>query len=235
MKKFLAVFIFNLIALQACAQFAFFDAADAFFQAHVKDGKVAYSQLKANNANLHALLKQIGSFDADNADLATQKSFYINAYNICAIAGIANHYPVEGPLAIEGFFDKTTYLIGGKQLSLNQLENDVIRPAFHDPRIHFALVCAAESCPKLLNHAYRPHTLDKQLEAQTEASLNDTHFIRVYDSEKKVLISKIFEWYAQDFGGKDAFIPFINHYKGKQIPKGYQVNFYDYSWKLNAQ
>ena len=117
-------------------------------------------------------------------------------------------------------------------MTLNHLENLKIRAPYKDPRIHFALVCAATSCPVLTNAAYLPASLDSQLEEQTRKALNNPTFIRT--SGNQVQISKIFDWYKADFGSDSERIAWIDTYREDPI-KGKSVTFYDYDWRLNKK
>jgi len=103
---------------------------------------------------------------------------------------------------------------------------------YPDPRIHFAVVCAALGCPQLTNYAYKPEYLDKQLDVVTSKSLNRDYFIRIRPSQQKVEISKIFEWYRSDFG-ENNILTFINKYRDKKIPESFEVVYYEYDWNLN--
>lgn len=202
---------------------------DKFLKAHVENGKVDYAAIKANPAQLNELINRIAraqKFEGDN-----EKAFLINTYNILIIKGIVDNYPVEGPLKIDGFFDKKAYRFRGKMVSLNELEKEVLYKQFPDVRLHFALVCAANGCPKLGNFGYNGRTVEEQLEEQTRNVINDSEFIRL--NGPKATVSKIFEWYADDFGGKAGVIPFIQKYLLKKIKLQPEYDFYEYDWNLN--
>ena len=202
---------------------------DAFFSKNVKNGLVDYAAIKQDPAELNALLKEIANAPAQKGD--DEKAFLINTYNTFVIKGIVNRYPVEGPLKVDGFFDKQTFNIRGKQVTLNQLEKEMLMKQFPDPRLHFVLVCAAKGCPKLASFAYSGEKLDSQLESQTRKVINDPEFIRL--SGPNAQVSQIFDWYAADFGGKDQVIPFIQKYLLKKIKLNPKCSFYEYDWSLN--
>lgn len=232
-KKFFIVV--GLILAGTVARAAdFFTLADQFFGKHVREGKVAYSAIKANPADLDQLLEGIASFDLKGADANTKKAFMINAYNVLAIKGIIDKYPVKSPMKVSNFFDKRSYTVAGQKMSLNQLEKEKLYPFAKDPRLHFVLVCAAVSCPKLANFAYKPEMLEKQIESVTKETLNDADFIRVKGS--KVEVSEIFNWYSSDFKktGKST-LEYINHYRSHKLSSSSKVNFYTYNWALNDQ
>ncbi len=202
---------------------------NAFFGTNVKDGLVKYASIKKNPAELNALLKEIANSSAKTGD--GEKAYLINAYNLFVIKGIVDHYPVEGPLKIDGFFDEQTFNLRGKQVTLNQLEKEILTKQFPDARLHFVLVCAAKGCPKLASFAYSGKELEAQLESQTRTVINDPDFIRL--SGPNALVSQIFDWYAADFGGKDQVIPFIQKYLLKKVKLNPNYSFYEYDWRLN--
>ena len=107
---------------------------------------------------------------------------------------------------------------------------------YKDARFHFALACAAKSCPPLASFAFLPTTLDKQLTERTTQALNNPNWIKVNDSQKKVELSKIFEWYKKDFtADSKSEIEWINQFRKEKIPTTYAVGFYEYDWRLNEK
>lgn len=202
---------------------------DAFLKSNVKDGLVDYQGIKKNSAELNAIIKALAN--AKKLEGNAEKAFLINAYNIFVIKGIVDHYPVEGPLKIDGFFDTETFNLRGKQITLNELEKGLLYKQFPDARLHFALVCAAMGCPKLASFAYSGDKLDSQLEEQTRNVINDPTFIRL--NRPSAQVSQIFDWYVKDFGGKENVIPFIQKYLLKKVKLSPNYSFYDYDWSLN--
>jgi len=212
----------------------FFSQADTFLKMHVKNGRVAYAAIKANPQQLNALLNQIAAYDLVKANVVTQVAFMINAYNILTIKAIIDEYPVKSPMNINNFFDKKIYTISGKKMSLNQLEKEKLYPLANDTRLHFVLVCAAISCPKLANFAYVPDKLEEQIDSITRKSLNDCDFIKV--EGEKFRLSKIFNWYSTDFNGNGKnVIDFINDYRELKLVKKGALRYYSYNWDLNDQ
>ena len=125
-------------------------------------------------------------------------------------------------------WDKKWIEIGGDYYSLNQIENDILRKQFPDPRIHFALNCAARSCPPLASFAFTPEQLDHQLDQQTRAFVNQT--IRASEGSKPLYLNKIFDWYGADFGDLHTF---VNRYADKKISRDRPLIFKEYDWSLN--
>ncbi len=211
---------------------AFFKNADAFFKANVKSGRVDYAAVKANPEPLNRLLDNASKITVSINDPKTYQAFWINAYNLSVIKGIIAKYPVKQPLAIKGFFDKATYTLGGRSITLNDIENKMLRAKFpEEPRFHFALVCAALGCPPIIDEAYTPATLKSQLQRQTEIAVNNPNFTKV--KGKNVQLSQIFEWYKEDFVRNGDEIDFLNKYRKEAIPVDAMVSYYPYDWTLN--
>jgi hypothetical protein len=224
-----SAFVFSQSKTEQCC-----DKADAFFGQYVSNDKVDYAAIKNNPDDLNALMALAKDIRVDKSDAKTYQAFWINAYNLATIKGVVNNYPLKRVLDVDGFFDKTTYDIGGKAITLNDIENNLLRAEFHEPRFHFVLVCAALSCPPIINKAYRPETLEKQLQEQTVKALNNPDFIKL--KEKEVLFSKIMDWYNEDFTKNgQTLIQFTNQYRKEKISEDCKEGFYEYNWTLNAK
>jgi hypothetical protein len=211
----------------------FFTKADNFFQNYVEDGKVKYGKIKENPEDLHQLLNLAKRFKANPEEEEVYKAFWINAYNLAVIDGIVKEYPVNSPLEIEGFFAKQPHSLALQSVTLDQIEHELLFGNFpSEERFHFALVCAAKSCPPLISEAYKPETLEQQLQEQTIKTLNDPEFIKVREGD--VLLSEIFKWYKEDFtkDGK-SFIQYINQFRTSKISERKNIGFYEYNWELN--
>ncbi len=211
----------------------FFAQADTFFNAYVSEGKVDYKSIVKNPSSINELLdiaKKI-NFSKDNA--AKYQAFWINGYNLLVIKSIVDNYPMKSPLDKSGFFDIKKHEIGGELITLNDIENKMLRALFpKEPRFHFVLVCAGLGCPPIINKAYLPNTLDAQLEQQTILALNDPLFIQV--NKNKVKISQIFEWYKSDFTKEGrSLVGFINQYRAEKLLEKAKISFYPYNWALN--
>jgi len=213
----------------------FFAKADAFFKTNVSNGKVAYSKINNNQENLNSLLKLAESVSVSKDDANVYQAFWINAYNLSVIKGIIDNYPTKSPLDNVGFFDKTTYSLAGKQITLNDIEHKLLRAQFNDARFHFVLVCGAICCPPLINKAYFPNILEAQLETQTKIALNGS-FLKVNIKKKRVEGSEILKWYKEDFTmNGETEIDFINKYRTDQILNDFKLSYFSYNWNLNKQ
>ena len=234
-RKFIVVvLILQSLFAQADNVKPFIAASDVFFKKYVSNGGVTYSKIKQNIGEIGILYKQIGEAKLDGLDDNSKKAFYINAYNIIVIYWVAKHYPLKSPLDDSGFFDKVRHTVAGEELTLNVLEIKKLLLPYKDARFHFALACAAKSCPPLPSFAFQPDKLEQQLTERTTLALNNKGWIKVYEDKKKIELSKIFDWYKGDFAadGK-TLIDWINQFRKEKIPTTYTVGFYEYNWALN--
>jgi hypothetical protein len=169
-----------------------------------------------------------------------QKAYWINAYNAFTVSLILQHYPVKSIEDIGGKIYKVNtpwdikfITIGGKKYDLNNIEHGILRKNFNDPRIHFALVCASMSCPKLRNEAYTTSQLNAQLEGAGRDFLNDRSKNRV--SANHAELSKYFSWYKGDFTKNGSLADYINKYSQDKINANTKISSIDYNWSLNEQ
>ncbi|MBK5277812.1 MAG: DUF547 domain-containing protein [Bacteroidia bacterium] len=215
---------------------SFISSADIFLKKYVSNGQVSYSKIKENSIEIEALYRQIGDADLNRLDENSKKAFYINAYNLISIYWVTMNHPIKSPMDVNGFFDKVEHTVATEQLTLNDLEKNKLLAPYKDARLHFVLVCAARSCPPLPSCAFEPNILDKQLTERATLALNDKEWIKVYAVQKKVELSKIFDWYKADFtaDGK-TLLDWINQYRKIKIPNSYLVSYYEYDWALNAK
>ena len=230
---YLSILLFLITSLvYAQSTTEFFSKSDTFFKDHVKDGRVAYKAIKENQTALNELLAMAKEIVVTKDNTAVYQAFWINGYNLLVIDGIVKNYPIKSPLDKPGFFDKNKNEIGGTSITLNDIENKLLRKNFpKEPRFHFVLVCGGLGCPPIINASYMPSTLDAQLEKQTKLALNDPGFIQVH--KNKVKISQIFEWYKGDFEHDGKVVDFINKYKSEKLPENAKVSYYLYDWTLN--
>ncbi len=207
------------------------------------DGLVNYKALKAADAKTLDKYLELLSEAAPAADWSRDEklAYWLNAYNAFTVKQILDQYPtrsiIDNQLQLVtpgGPFSKKYFKIGGKEMSLNNIEHDIIRKQFNEPRIHFALVCAATSCPRLRNEACLPARLDAQLTDQTRDFLNNSRKNAI--GKDKVALSKIFDWYKDDFGQSDeAVLKFINRYSTTKADEKAAVSYLPYDWALNKQ
>lgn len=193
-------------------------------------GKVNYKGIKSEATKLDEYLTQLENTDVPSLSKKEKLAFWINAYNAFTVKKIVDNLPVASITDLDGGkpWDVKWIKLNNKTLSLNNIENDIIRPTFKEPRIHFAVNCAAKSCPPLLAQAWTASNLESNFEKQTLAFINNGSYNQINADNPKV--SKIFEWYAVDFGD---LISFINKYSTVKINKSATVGYSDYDWALN--
>jgi hypothetical protein len=211
---------------------------------------MSYKALKANDARtLDALRRRMAQVDAGSLPKPDQLAYWINLYNISVVDTVIDGYPVESirdlstdPIVRLNVFKKATIDTRQGKMSLDAIENEKIRPGFKDPRIHFAINCAAESCPPIRPEPYVGARIDRQLDDQTRKFLNGPHGVRLeQDGDELVLrTTKVMDWFSDDFerwgGGQKAFLrKYLSPDKQKRIDAAQKVEirYDDYSWKLN--
>ena len=217
--------------------------------AHVKDARVDYAKLKAAPAELDAYLKEIEAVPAAEFakwGKAERLALLLNLYNARTLRLIVDHYPVKSIRNIGTLpgaaWRELGVRFGGQMLSLDHLENKVIRVEYREPRIHFALVCAAVSCPPLRSEPYVGARLNEQLDDQTRKFLATPESNR-FDAAKNTLhLSEIFKWYGEDFtkaaGSPAMYVkPFLPKAQRDALtdPAKVKVQFTDYDWALNSR
>ena len=212
---------------------------DQVLRAHVRDGFVDYPAIQMDE-RFQAYIDYLETADPDS--LATrdeQLAFWINAYNALAIKGVLDGLSTGSFVSRVNFFT-VDYSLAGRQIDLYDLEHDVIIP-FGEPRIHFAIVCASASCPKLISEAYLAATLDQQLERNTRAFINNESENRFDKTWKTARISKIFDWFADDFVAHSTTVQrYMAQYVDDAEIAGalrndeYQIWFLGYDWSVNG-
>ncbi|MFN3201467.1 MAG: DUF547 domain-containing protein [Bradymonadia bacterium] len=200
-------------------------------------GRVNYSALKANREGLDrfvALIAAAGPRKTPNLFKTKEDrlAYYINAYNALTMFNVINRLPkfVSVNDDPKNFFYFTEFVLDGQDIALYDLENKVIRPTFKEPRIHFALNCASVGCPQLPNEPFLPEKLEEQLTRETVKFLHEERNVKKVAD--RVLLSQIFEWYAEDF--PPTVIRWINGSAADlEIPPDIRITYRPYDWTLN--
>lgn len=211
---------------------------DRILQARVRDGLVDYAGLRAQDAKaLQAYLDAMAAVDSDKLEKPAKFAFYVNVYNATMLQAVLEKTakdPKWTPAAAEfGVFKEKRVHLRSGVISLDQLENEVLRPGFKDPRVHVAIVCGARSCPPLLARAYEAADLDAVLDANLRAFLRDSARNQIGDA-KTMRLSKIFEWFQADFGGEAGVRKLIEKQFDAKAAAA-KIEWLDYSWQLNEQ
>ena len=208
----------------------------SLLQTYVKGGGVDYSSWSksaSNMAKLQGVVDAIGK-ESPTGSQNDKLAFYINAYNAWTLYYFVKDHPRQHSNAFKRavFFKSNNIKVAGKSMSLESLENDIVRTQFKEPRIHFALNCASASCPPLLNRAYVGATLDADLSAQTRGYVNDNPLgVKVAKNGKTASLSEIFKWFADDFGNDPK--SFINQYRNTPLGASTKIEYQSYDWSRN--
>jgi len=198
------------------------------------NGLIDYKGFMEDRTELQVYLNSLSAHGPKDSWQENEKlAYWINAYNAFTIALILDHYPVKSIMDIENAWDIEFIQLEGNKYSLNQIEHEIIRKVFNEPRIHFALVCAAISCPPLLNKAYLPEKLDTQLQNRGVGFINDAANNII--SRQEVRISQIFNWFKDDFTQLGTLQEYLNQFSIETIDKDATITFLEYNWELNSQ
>lgn len=240
-----------LLVLVVTASAATFDRSHAqlerVLKQHVSDGRVSYAALKKDRNELDTYLRTAGSVAEEEFKKwpkNEQIAFLINLYNAATLQLIIDHYPVKS-IKDTGKWFKTPWeldavtLFGGRT-TLDHIEHGLLRPGYNEPRIHFALVCAARSCPPLRSEAYVAPRLDEQLDAQGRTFLRLPGSHRVDSASRTVFLSPIFKWFRADFEARSgSVLKFVTPYFPPEDQKilassgEWKMRFTSYNWDLN--
>jgi len=215
----------------------------------VKDSQVDYAKLQAAPQELDAYLLELASIPAGEFagwSEADRLALLLNLYNAQTLRLIVDHYPVKSIRSI-GFLPGAAWRelivrFGGQIMTLGHLENEIIRTDYQEPRIHFALVCAAVGCPPLRDEPFVGSRLNEQLDDQTQQFLATTEKNRFNAETNTLHLSPIFKWYDEDFikpaGSLAAYVkPFLPAAQRDALTEPSQVKerFTKYDWALNEQ
>jgi hypothetical protein len=210
-------------------------------RAHVQDGSVDYPAIQSDD-RLPIYLEQLDRIDPNALTTRNERmAYWINAYNAFAIKGILDEY---SPISYWGrywYFIGRDYRVGGETLNLYDLERKVLIAQFHEPRIHFAIVCASLSCPKLQPWTFEPDQLELQLDRVAREFINDSTRNR-FDRVKKVAsLSMIFKWFDEDFTrAAGSVLTYIIRYVDDPdlvqdlMQSKFRIEYLEYDWSLNG-
>lgn len=205
---------------------------DKLLKEHVSNsGHVDYKGFLSNKKALKDYINYLSDNLPQTSWTKQEKlAFWINAYNAMTIDLILQHYPVKSIKDIKDPWKQKLWKLGDKRYNLDEIEHQILRK-MEEPRIHFAIVCASYSCPKLQNEAFTDSTLDAQLTKASKEFLSDPE--RNSISENHLELSKVFQWFANDFKQTGSLIDFLNQYSEISISEKAKIKYKDYNWALN--
>ncbi|WNJ21425.1 DUF547 domain-containing protein [Pontibacter sp. G13] len=202
------------------------------------DGSVDYQAWQENRDTLDLYVESLlANPPAPETPEDVQLAHWINAYNALTIQLILNNYPLKSIKDLDKIpyvstvWHNKLYEINGLPISLNNIEHQILRQQFDEPRIHFAINCASVSCPVLRPEAYFPESLDQQLEEQAHAFFASSQ--RNIITQDEIQISKIFLWFQEDFTRHGELWEFINTYSEVELGSDTKISYLNYDWNLN--
>ncbi|WP_299250740.1 DUF547 domain-containing protein [uncultured Lacinutrix sp.] len=199
---------------------------------HVSDaGNVDYKNFKSSRKAITNYITSLGtSIPNDTWKKEDKLVYWINAYNAMTVDLILRNYPLQSIKDIKDPWEQRLWKLGDKWYNLEEIEHQILRK-MDEPRIHFAIVCASFSCPKLQNEAFTASNLEVQLTNATKEFLSDKN--RNDISENNLKLSKIFKWFKKDFEQNGSLIDFLNKYSDISISEKTNKSYLDYNWDLN--
>ncbi|SEA81124.1 DUF547 domain-containing protein [Rubrimonas cliftonensis] len=222
---------------------------DALLRRHLVDApgvnRVRYAAFTAaDRAALDAYLAALQATPVDRLARPEQMAFWINLYNALTVDVVLEHHPVASirdidispGLVADGPWGAKLAKVAGERLSLNDIEHRILRPIWRDARIHYAVNCAAVGCPDLRARAWTAAGLDAALDAAARSYVNDPRGVRA--EAGRLVVSKIYDWFHEDFGGTDAallahLIRYAEPALAEALRGRTRIDDAEYDWALN--
>jgi hypothetical protein len=248
-RKAYILIIFSL-TIAPLASAAAFDHSkfDRLLKTYVDDqGSVDYNAI-SQDARFQEYIQSLKLAKTAEMTPDGQLAFWINAYNAVTIDKVIKWKPKKsvretlfpGVWTSTKFFTTREHLVAGRHLSQDDIEHEILRKQLNDPRIHFAIVCASSSCPKLARFAFAAENVQRQLETETRKYINSGRGVRIDHAENTLYLSKIFDWFASDFKNKSgSVLAFIKLYLDEGamafLDRKPKISYIHYNWALNAK
>lgn len=210
---------------------------------HVRAGVVDYAGLMADKASLEGYLAVLEAVQPETLPREERFAFWINVYNAFTLHLVLQHLPgIESIKDIGGLCSSPWGIgvihVGGRTLTLDEVEKAILIPEFLDARVHFAINCASKSCPPLLAEPYEGARLEQQLEERAMSFINDPAHNGLEGDTLR--LSRIFKWYKNDFGGDP--VAYVQRFARGELAQGLstlgggvRVRYRDYDWSLNGR
>jgi len=253
MKKHAVIFtVFMLFVAGLCRSesAAGFDHSkfDQVLNTYVNNqGLVDYNGI-AGDQSFKMYMKSLETAQADAMSRDGQLAFWINAYNAVTIDKVIKWKPkksvretfVPGLWTATKFFTTREHVVAGKRLSQDDIEHEILRKQLKEPRIHFAIICASSSCPRLPRFAYTEEKVQTMLEETTRQYIISERGTQIDSTKKTLYLSKLFDWFAGDFEYKSGSVldfikPYLNQKTLTFVEKEPIIKYIHYDWALNAQ
>ena len=218
---------------------------DRLLREGTEDGLVDYDHMMEHRAELERYLARVAEADLASLSGDHLMALLMNAYNALTVRSILDAWPVESIRDIDGVWKETTHEVGGYQVTLDQIEHNLLRPFWKDPRIHFGVNCASMSCAPLPRWAFTGEEVERQLEERTETFLKSPSNVEI--AGDRLRVSSYFDWYGDDFIQEgwepraDTIPGFIARYGRPEVERfieekgagNVRLSFMDYDWSLN--
>jgi hypothetical protein len=224
---------------------------DGLLRAYVHDGVVDYGCFQVHERQLDDYLRELARVELGELSRSERLALWINAYNAFTIKLVLSRYPkIASIKEIPRRWKRQEWAVAGKKYSLDQIEHDILRKEFHEPRIHFAIVCASKSCPDLASEAYEATRLDAQLDRAAHRFVTDprkgSRVARgtgsLGRSVDELYLSPIFKWFRKDFERGGSLVDFVMPYLTaderffvEEANGDPPIAFLDYDWSLNGK
>jgi len=247
-----AVLVLVFVAAAARASNADFDALLARYVRSASDGvnRVDYAAWIAapqDVSRLGAYVSELAGRPASRLARHEAMAYWINLYNAVTLKVVLGRYPVSSirDIKSDGLFDPKAYLgpwrtkrvsVEGRTYSLDEIENDVLRQVYRDPRVHYAINCASYGCPNLRTKAWSGETLDADLDLAARAYINHPRGVTVL-ANGTLKVSSIYEWFAADFGDDAGVLAHLRKYADAKLAAALasrpKIAEDGYDWSLN--
>jgi hypothetical protein len=213
--------------------------------------RVRYAAWASNASDVDALNAYVTSLERDRPSRMTrdqQLAHWINLYNAVTLQIVLENYPVRSirdirsqtldPRGLIGPWRTPRVTVEGRRLTLDQIENSILRPEFNEPRIHYAINCASIGCPNLAARAWRAETMDADLTAAARTYINHGRGVSI-DSQGRIRVSTIYRWFAADFGGDaESVLTHLRRFASPELQTrlahATTISNYNYDWALNG-
>ena len=225
---------------------------DAILRATVNtaENRVNYAAIKAREAELDAYLAELARADLKSLSRDHLLALFLNAYNAYTIKSILRTMTPARPAGVASIrdipnvFKAPEHSVGSFRLSLDNIEHNILRPIFRDPRIHFAVSCAAVSCPPIADRAFTGEQVPQQLDEAARRTLTSPRYARV--ERNRLLLTKVMDWYGRDFvtpgyhGSAKTLGEYVERYAAPDVREfigrhrsRVPIDFMEYDWSLN--
>jgi hypothetical protein len=221
---------------------------DQVLKKYVDDkGLVDYNSI-AKDKGFSEYMQLLQTAEVEGLSRDGQLAFWINAYNAVTIDKVIKTKPkksvretfVPGVWTGTKFFTSRKHIVAGKRLSQDDIEHEILRKQFNDPRIHFAIICASMGCPQLPRIAYTEENVQTRLEEETRKYLNSPRGTRIDRAENTLHVSKLFDWFGSDFINKSGSVlafmqPYLHEEVRLFLERDPMISYLEYDWALNAK